>query len=192
MSNSTEKSKSQEDQDEIQFLQLFPKYRELLNEIEDLNRKLLETKTVKYFDTSALLRKFRNYQKLLDEEILTGKMHSNFLDLDKYNKIQVLKHMILFLCQDTLEEGETAQSSEVRAWYFLYMLVRFVESEKRFPRIPEMHLLLESNKRFLPSVESLLSKACKESPQVKSDIRQQKKERLHNTVGVGTDSNDER
>lgn len=192
MSKVDEKSKSKEKDEYIDtFLLMFPEYRNLLKEVASLKFSIQEKQEVKYFDTSRLLRKLKNYQTLLDEEIMEGKMHSSFLNLDKYNKIQVLKNMILCLIDELIEDGLTSNSPEVRAYYFLYMITRFVESEKRFPRQPELHDLLNTNTKILPSIEKLLKLACSDSPQVKSDISKQRKEKLHNTVGVGIDKNDE-
>lgn len=173
-----------------EFLGMFPEYRKLLSELDEANKKISELKELKYFDTSALLRKLSNYQQILDEEILTKGM-APFQHLDVINKYQVLKNMVLILLDDLLELYQNPSAQEVRAVYFLYMLIRFVESEKRFPRKPEEHALLYSNNFVLPCLESLLANACKESRQIKRDIEKQKESRLRNTVGVGIDNEED-
>lgn len=182
------------DEDQIEpetkrFLSVFPEFVKLQKETLELRKEIENSHNIGIFDTSKILEKIRIFQDLISEQAAKNGTTASFVLLDRFHKYRILQEILLVLIED-LREDITAPDAEVRGVYFLYMLSRFVESERRFPRKTEEFALLNSNEVFFENLGKVLQKATKESSQVRSDIRKQRESSQRNSVGIGSDQED--
>lgn len=209
MSNYTGLTSKQEKEKELEqekkYLQCFESYIALEKKLEETQAELLATQRLNFVRSKlrSLYTKLQAISAVLKEEI-PAKVAESLQALDSYSLYRILAETTLTLYERLLDGAATEEEqsdeddksihsdSELRAVSFLYLLIRFVESNHRFPRAKEQKMLFDGHFEQIDYLAKILAQSKVLSPIVRAAKRLQKRRNQRNSVGIGSDKEDEK
>lgn len=174
---------------EREFLKKFHEFQLLEQELENAQLQISSLKNQIFVRKEVLLlyERLEAVDKILSNEILP-KAAESLRSLDKFGLYEHLKDAFLTLFERMTEETASefgSSDTEIRAVHFLYLLLRFVESNKRFPKAWEMKKLFDGNLQLIDSEDKILHESLQKSPMTRSVCKLQRKQAQRTSVGCG-------